>query len=339
MLKQSLVSIIIPTYNRAHLVGETLDSVLAQTYKNWECIIVDDGSTDNTDEVLLSYIKKDSRFKYYKRPDEYQPGGNGARNYGFAVSKGVFINWFDSDDLMHKDFLLKKVSVLEEDLELDFCCCLLAVFQQDINRGIEPIKPVVMKSTNYIEDYLLRGFSFSTNSPLWRRGFLKGKDLFNTDIVKGQEWDFHLRMLTYSPKYKYLEDVLFFVRRGNDGISTNSAISIEAQNSIFTCFNNAFNIVDNNVKKNKIILLRYVFYRQAVNYYKLSVLTNSFKGRLRVIKELGNKILYYSIVAETGIKIKLKIILGMLVLLFTGKGFKYFHFPCFDKRTVKALKF
>jgi glycosyltransferase involved in cell wall biosynthesis len=90
-----LVSIIIPTYNRAHLIGETLDSVLAQTYQNWECIVVDDGSSDNTDKVVGKYVQKDSRFKYYHRPDEHLPGGNGARNYGFKMSKGEYVNWFD----------------------------------------------------------------------------------------------------------------------------------------------------------------------------------------------------------------------------------------------------
>jgi glycosyltransferase involved in cell wall biosynthesis len=88
---QPLVSIIIPTYNRAHLIGETLDSVLAQTYQNWECIIVDDDSTDKTDEVVGAYVEKDSRFKYYHRPDEHLPGGNGARNYGFKMSTGEYV--------------------------------------------------------------------------------------------------------------------------------------------------------------------------------------------------------------------------------------------------------
>ena len=61
-MQPPLVSIIIPTYNRAHLIGETLDSVLVQTYTHWECIVVDDGSTDGTDALLATYCKKDSRF-------------------------------------------------------------------------------------------------------------------------------------------------------------------------------------------------------------------------------------------------------------------------------------
>ena len=72
MQEHPLVSIIILTYNRAHLIGETLDSVLAQTYTHWECIVVDDGSTDATDEVLATYVEKDSRFQYHHRPKDRQ---------------------------------------------------------------------------------------------------------------------------------------------------------------------------------------------------------------------------------------------------------------------------
>ena len=72
----SLISIIIPTYNRAHLISETLDSILAQTYLNWECIVVDDGSTDTTADVMREYIKKNSRFQYHQRPDNRKKGPN-----------------------------------------------------------------------------------------------------------------------------------------------------------------------------------------------------------------------------------------------------------------------
>src|SRR5690554_3978886 len=120
--EQFLISIIIPTYNRAHLIGETLDSVLAQTYQNWECIVVDDGSTDNTDEVMAAYMAKDARFQYHHRPKDRLPGGNAARNYGFEVSKGEYIQWFDSDDLMLPEKLEMKVSSLL-DKNVDFVVC------------------------------------------------------------------------------------------------------------------------------------------------------------------------------------------------------------------------
>ena len=95
-----LVSIIIPTFNRAQFIGEALDSVLSQTYAHWECIIVDDGSTDNTSEVLSAYCLKDKRFQYFKRPSHWPKGANGSRNYGISKSKGVYFAFCDDDDFL-----------------------------------------------------------------------------------------------------------------------------------------------------------------------------------------------------------------------------------------------
>ncbi len=83
-----LVSIIIPTYNRVNHLGGILDSVLKQTCTNWECIVVDDGSSDATDELMRSYCEKDPRFKYHHSPNDRPKGGNTCRNYGFELSKG-----------------------------------------------------------------------------------------------------------------------------------------------------------------------------------------------------------------------------------------------------------
>ena len=135
MSKNPLVSIIIPTYNRAHLIKETLDSVLTQTYTNWECIIVDDGNSDNTEEVINSYIAKDQRFKYCHRPSEHLPGGNGARNFGFKKSKGDLIQWFDDDDVMHKNKLSIQVKSLLN-TKYYFSVCQTIVFDNDINNII-----------------------------------------------------------------------------------------------------------------------------------------------------------------------------------------------------------
>ena len=75
-MENKLISIIIPTYNRAHLIGETLNSLLAQTYKDWECIIVDDGSTDDTNNVVEEYVAQDNRFIFVYRPRDRRKGAN-----------------------------------------------------------------------------------------------------------------------------------------------------------------------------------------------------------------------------------------------------------------------
>lgn len=103
-----LVSIIIPTYNRAHLIGETIQSVIDQTYCNWELIIVDDGSTDQTSDVIKKC--QDPRLHYL------QVAHSGAfgivRNHGLLKAKGEFITFLDSDDLWHPDKLQQQVDTL-----------------------------------------------------------------------------------------------------------------------------------------------------------------------------------------------------------------------------------
>lgn len=117
-----LVSIIIPTFNRARLLPETLDSVLAQTYQNWECIVVDDGSTDHTPMVMNDYCARDKRIQYHKRPNRRMAGGNGARNYGFEISKGEYIQWLDSDDLISDTKIeFQVISMLKNNADIATC--------------------------------------------------------------------------------------------------------------------------------------------------------------------------------------------------------------------------
>ena len=96
MNKNPTVSVIIPTYNRAHLVDRAIQSVLNQTYKDFELIIVDDGSTDNTEDIIKEFQKKDERIKYIRH--EENRGGSAARNTGIKAAKGEYIAFLDSDD-------------------------------------------------------------------------------------------------------------------------------------------------------------------------------------------------------------------------------------------------
>ena len=105
---QPLISIIIPTYNRAHLISETLESILAQTYTNWECIIVDDASTDNTVEIIDKFIKKDNRFTLYIRPNDLPKGASSCRNLGIKNNNGKYVLFSDVLEAISILFSAKK---------------------------------------------------------------------------------------------------------------------------------------------------------------------------------------------------------------------------------------
>lgn len=106
-----LVSIITPTYNCAHFIAETINSVLAQTYSDWEMIIVDDCSSDNTKEIVEQYLKDDDRVQYYCLPKN--SGAAEARNEALRRAKGKWIAFLDSDDLWTPDKLEKQIQFME----------------------------------------------------------------------------------------------------------------------------------------------------------------------------------------------------------------------------------
>ncbi|WP_312351001.1 glycosyltransferase family 2 protein [Empedobacter sp.] len=213
MTEQPLVSIIIPIYNRADLIGETLDSIIDQTYQNWECIVVDDGSTDYTSEILSHYTQKDSRISYHHRPKQYKPGGNGARNYGFDLSKGEYINWFDSDDVMLETFIADKVINIGNK---DFIICSHSTVDAEL-KLIKHYDIIIEK--NILYDYLVwhDNFNVLTSSILFKKTFLLQNNFrYNEKILRGQEAEFLLNI--FSKKYhdlhfKIINKPLFLYRQ------------------------------------------------------------------------------------------------------------------------------
>ncbi len=111
-MKEDLVSIVTPTYNCGKFITETIESVIEQTYKNWEMIIVDDCSKDNTQEIVKKYLKNDKRIKYIKF--EKNQGAAIARNTAIREAKGRYIAFLDSDDLWSKDKLEKQINFMNK---------------------------------------------------------------------------------------------------------------------------------------------------------------------------------------------------------------------------------
>lgn len=318
-----LVTIIIPTFNRAHLINETLDSLINQTYLNWECIVVDDHSTDDTEEVLKKYTTKESRISFCKRPNEFPKGANSCRNYGFELAKGDFIKWFDSDDIMNPLFLEIQVKVLIENKDFDFCACRWVEFNLD--GEIKEIYPT-LTTENPIKDFFLDSHVFATPAPLWRKSFLNGKNLFNLKLFRSQEADFHFRMLMFKPKYVYLENFLFKVRRGHDSIHTNSNKLI-SKLSIQDYFHNAFEVLTPKKAEYKEVL-EYIFFRQLVNFSE--VLTKS-KNPKYLLKSFQRLFFYFKFI-KVSAKIKFRILVGIISTYLFSKGYKLLYVKEFQHK-------
>ena len=111
-----LISVVIPAYNAEQFLDETLESVLSQTYENWECIIVNDGSTDNTESVVKKWCEKDARFRYFYKENS---GASDTRNLGIKEARGEYIAFLDADDLYMPNFLKVCLeNLVEKDVDL-----------------------------------------------------------------------------------------------------------------------------------------------------------------------------------------------------------------------------
>ena len=139
-MDSKLVSIITPTYNCAKFIARTLDSVQAQTYQNWEMIIVDDCSEDNTREIVEEYIKNDSRIQYHLL--EVNSGAAVARTTAMKLAKGAYMAFLDSDDIWTPDKLERQISWMEDNGYAFSCTAYEHIDEDDnlLNRTIRTIK-------------------------------------------------------------------------------------------------------------------------------------------------------------------------------------------------------
>lgn len=232
-----LISIIIPTYNRAHLIEETLNSIINQTYTNWECIIVDDESIDNTREVVFNYLKKDNRFQFYIRPQQRLKGANSCRNYGFKKSKGKYVIWFDSDDIMKPFKIEKQINFLLENPEYDFCVDKYKNFSLNGTLKEEEAFDLNHKNNFTLENYVLHKNFWGTINLMTKRSTCEMLR-FNESLKSGQEYNFFIGYLANNPNAKgqFLNEAMCH-RRLHD----NTIQSVQRQNKHLR-LENKFNI-------------------------------------------------------------------------------------------------
>lgn len=199
------ISVIVPCYNQAHFLEEALGSVLNQTYLNWECIIVNDGSPDNSESVAKKWCEKDNRFRYL-----YQENGglSSARNAGIKISKGEYILPLDADDIIAESFLTRLVSELIEDKSLAIVSCYSRFFIENTTNIVNELKP---KGDTY--HYLLYVNQLVATS-LYRKKYWIEVGGYDEQMKAGfEDWEFWLAITKRGWKYKVIEEFLFFYRK------------------------------------------------------------------------------------------------------------------------------
>jgi glycosyltransferase involved in cell wall biosynthesis len=200
-LDTPLVSIIIPVYNSETLIVETLNSVLAQTFTNWECIIIDDGSKDSTKQVIQEYVDKDSRFILLDRPDSYNSGGNGARNYGFMYARGEYIQWLDSDDLLDRKKLEYNLEKIHNEDKLTICFSRYYYYDTNTQKkylGSPFINRNIYDPVEYLKLYCLNGSGFISCSLFHSKELTNSSGLWNEGLLKNQDGEFIIRLVSNS---------------------------------------------------------------------------------------------------------------------------------------------
>ena len=198
------ISIIIPCYNQGQYLPETLDSVLAQTTSDWECVIINDGSSDNTEEVAQNYCDRDSRFIYVYQENQ---GVVEARNNAIRHSHGKFILPLDGDDLISPQFAEKAADVLENDKDVKIVYCEVEYFGDRTGN---------MKLPDFSISTMLRANCF-TNTSMYRRTDFEQVGGYNPNMKDGYEdWDFWLSILESGGRTHKLNFVGLHYRINND---------------------------------------------------------------------------------------------------------------------------
>ncbi len=214
------VSVIIPTYNRSEYISETIDSVVAQTYKDFEIIVVDDGSTDNTKEVLAKYGSK------IKVIDQVNSERAIARNNGVQNSSGEYIAFLDSDDLWLEDKLEKQVKILDEMKDV------VLVYGQSlrIDEKSSDIKAAKRQKEGYsgdaFEKLLIRNIITSPTPVLRKKDFEK-IDGFQTKYIPYEDWEFWIRMSLLGKFYYISEPLSRYRIHSQQSVKLTSAKKIE----------------------------------------------------------------------------------------------------------------
>ncbi|MBU2552539.1 MAG: glycosyltransferase [Proteobacteria bacterium] len=213
-----LVTVIIPTYNRAHLVDRAIQSVLGQTFRDFELIIVDDASTDRTSEAIQPFLR-DARLRYLRLKSNQ--GGSAARNTGLAEANGQYIAFLDSDD----EWLPEKLDIQVQAFRR--AAPAVGLVYTGFRKTNRPDRSDALRSRGDVSrSILVQNFVGTTSTPLIKADLLAKTGGFDRSLPSCQDWDLWIR-LAGLVEFEYVDQVLVLSHYQGDSISANRAATIE----------------------------------------------------------------------------------------------------------------
>jgi len=253
-----LVSVIIPCYNSGKWIGECLNSVCEQTYENIEIIVVDDGSSDKTDEIIKA-IDNPLIHYFYKKNE----GSSASRNYGIKKANGTLIAFLDSDDVWHKTKVEEQVNIIKKGFDFVYCDFEILGSKSSQQNELSFVNPENYKQP--IKTVLLKKNIVSGGScVLLKKHIFDKVGLFNESIIIGEDWELWTRIFWHDYKPYFINKKLSFIRK-NDHSVQHTTNTITWKKSIEAVFNSFFSL-PNLSSKEKAIIYNGLF----VNSYKFN---------------------------------------------------------------------
>jgi glycosyltransferase involved in cell wall biosynthesis len=221
------ISVIIPNYNRGDLLKETLGSLLRQDYSDWEDIVVDDGSDDNSAAIAEEFSQKNPWIRFFRR-DRQPSGAPTCRNIGMEKSRGGYLVFLDSDDLLQPFALSQRAEVILREPGYDFWVFPILMFRDD------PEKANMLWNTDDGSDdlcrFLMLDAPWQTTGPVWRKEAVEKIGGFTEGLACWQDVDFHLKALISGlkgKKYYHLRPDVLYRRHAEQSVSQGEISSPE----------------------------------------------------------------------------------------------------------------
>lgn len=229
------VSVIVPAYNFGRLISQTLDSIRAQTYEDWECVVVDDGSTDDTQRVVAAYAERDARIKYVYQENQ---GLSAARNRGIRECAGEYVQFLDADDFIEERKLEHHAAHLKQQAEVDVVYGNVRYFRSE-NTGERLFSkdgaahswmPEVSGTGTEILSAMVGQIIMPVNAALLRKSVFERVGFFDEQLKAMEDWDFWRRAARSGIRFQYFdpEGTLALVRANPDSMSKDRRRMTEA---------------------------------------------------------------------------------------------------------------